>query len=68
VDGDDLLSRIAEHDIGFAGEMPHCRSRDLTVTNKILQYLLAGLAVVASGTAGQRRGNEILREQGPHRQ
>jgi len=49
-----LLSRIAEHDISFAGEMLFCRSRDLTVTNKILQYLSAGLAVVASDTAGQR--------------
>jgi len=46
-----LLSRIAEHDIGFAGEMKHCRSRDLTVTNKILQYLLAGIAVVAGNMA-----------------
>jgi glycosyltransferase involved in cell wall biosynthesis len=50
----ELLSRIAEHDIGFAGESPLIRSRDLTVTNKILYYLLAGLAVVASDTAGQR--------------
>jgi glycosyltransferase involved in cell wall biosynthesis len=50
----ELLSRIAEHDIGFAGEMQYCRSRDLTVTNKILHYLLGGLAVVASDTAGQR--------------
>jgi glycosyltransferase involved in cell wall biosynthesis len=50
----ELLSRIAEHDIGFAGETPLIRSRDLTVTNKILYYLLAGLAVVASNTAGQR--------------
>jgi glycosyltransferase involved in cell wall biosynthesis len=49
-----LLSRIAEHDIGFAGEIDTCRSRDLTVTNKILTYLLAGLAVAASDTAGQR--------------
>jgi glycosyltransferase involved in cell wall biosynthesis len=49
-----LLSRIAEHDIGFAGDLPTIRSRDLTVTNKILQYLLGGLAVVASDTAGQR--------------
>jgi len=49
-----LLSRIAEHDIGFAGEMQFCRNRDLTVTNKILHYLLGGLAVVASDTAGQR--------------
>jgi len=50
----ELLSRIAEHDIGFAGETPLIRSRNLTVTNKILYYLLAGLAVVASETAGQR--------------
>ena len=50
----ELLSRIAEHDIGFAGEMKYCRSRELTVTNKILHYLLAGLGVVASDTAGQR--------------
>ena len=54
VSNEELLSRIAEHDIGFAGEMKYSRSRDLTVTNKILQYLLAGLAVVASDTAGQR--------------
>jgi glycosyltransferase involved in cell wall biosynthesis len=54
VPNDELLSRVAEHDIGFAGEMKYCRSRDLTVTNKILHYLLAGLAVVASDTAGQR--------------
>jgi glycosyltransferase involved in cell wall biosynthesis len=54
VSNDELLSRIAEHDIGFAGEMKYCRSRDLTVTNKILYYLLGGLAVVASDTSGQR--------------
>ena len=49
----ELLSRIAEHDIGFAGELTYCRNRDLTVTNKILHYLLGGLAVVASNTTGQ---------------
>jgi glycosyltransferase involved in cell wall biosynthesis len=54
VTNEELLSRIAEHDIGFAGEMKYSRSRDLTVTNKILHYLLAGLAVVASDTAGQK--------------
>ncbi|HSV55389.1 MAG TPA: glycosyltransferase [Burkholderiaceae bacterium] len=53
VSNSELLSRIAEHDIGFAGEMKYCPSRDLTVTNKILHYLLAGLPVVASDTAGQ---------------
>jgi glycosyltransferase involved in cell wall biosynthesis len=54
VTNDQLLSRIAEHDIGFAGEMTYCRNRDLTITNKILHYLLGGLAVVASDTQGQR--------------
>ena len=54
VPNEELASRIAEHDIGFAGEQPYCSSRELTVTNKILHYLLGGLAVVASNTAGQR--------------
>jgi len=50
----ELLSRIAEHDIGLATEKSTPPSRDLTITNKILQYLLAGIAVVASATAGQK--------------
>jgi glycosyltransferase involved in cell wall biosynthesis len=54
VANDQLLSRIAEHDIGFAGEMKYCFNKELTVSNKILHYLLGGLAVVASDTAGQR--------------
>ncbi|MEA2989892.1 MAG: hypothetical protein QOG83_2603 [Alphaproteobacteria bacterium] len=54
VTNEQLLPRIAEHDIGFAGEMKYCRSRELTVTNKMLHYFLGGLAVVASDTAGQR--------------
>jgi glycosyltransferase involved in cell wall biosynthesis len=54
VSNEELMSRVAEHDIGFAGEMTYCRSRDLTISNKILYYLLAGMAVVASNTTGQR--------------
>ncbi|SDS64048.1 glycosyltransferase [Opitutus sp. GAS368] len=50
----DLPAVIARHDIGLALEQPAIPSRDLTITNKILQYLNAGLAVIASGTAGQR--------------
>jgi hypothetical protein len=49
-----LLARISEHDIGFAGEMKYCRNKDLTISNKAMHYLLAGLAVVASDTLGQR--------------
>ena len=49
----ELLSRIAEHDVGLALETTEIESRDLTVTNKILHYLLGGLAVIASRTTGQ---------------
>lgn len=49
----ELLSRIAEHDIGLALEQPHCPSRDLTITNKFFQYLQGGLAVIATQTKGQ---------------
>ncbi len=51
---DGLASIIARHDLGLALEQPFILNRDLTITNKILQYLNAGLAVVASDTAGQR--------------
>lgn len=49
-----LLGELANHDIGMALEVPHCASRDLTITNKIFHYLQAGLAIVASETRGQR--------------
>jgi len=48
---------IAEHDIGLALEPALPESRYLTATNKIFQYLNAGLAILATPTAGQR---EIL--------
>jgi len=54
VPNSELLSRIAEHDIGLALEIPELESRNLTVTNKLFQYLQAGLAVIATDTAGQR--------------
>jgi glycosyltransferase involved in cell wall biosynthesis len=53
VPNDELMSRLVEHDIGFAGEMKYCRNKELTVSNKILHYLLGGLAVIASDTVGQ---------------
>lgn len=51
---DALPGLIARHDIGLALEQSAIPNRDLTITNKILQYLGAGLAVVATPTAGQR--------------
>src|SRR5262245_26309831 len=49
----ELLSRTVEHDIGLALEQPVSLNRELTVTNKLFFYLLAGLAVVATATQGQ---------------
>jgi glycosyltransferase involved in cell wall biosynthesis len=49
---DALLSRIAEHDIGFSLDSPSPASRGLTVTNKVFQYLLGGVAVIATPTPG----------------
>ena len=50
----DLPTIIASHEVGLALESTTPRNRDLTITNKILQYLNGGLAVVATDTAGQR--------------
>jgi len=50
----DLPAVIAAHDIGLALEVTTVANKDLTISNKILQYLNAGLAVVATPTAGQR--------------
>src|ERR1019366_2226806 len=54
VPASELLSRLAEHDLAYAGDLPFARSRDLTITNKAVQYLLAGLPVIASDTVGHR--------------
>ncbi len=53
VSGTDLPRRIREHDIGLALENMTPKSRDLTVTNKLFQYLEAGLATIATSTKGQ---------------
>ena len=49
-----LAFRIAEHDIGLALEDATIPSRDLSVSNKLFQYLQSGLAVVATSAAGHR--------------
>lgn len=50
----DLPRRSSGHDVGLALEIPFCRSRDLTATNKIFEYLRCGLPVIATTTSGQR--------------
>jgi glycosyltransferase involved in cell wall biosynthesis len=57
VSNHELLSRISEHDLGLALEQTSTPSRNLTVTNKLFQYLQGGLTVVATDTVGQQ---EIL--------
>ncbi|MFT3867258.1 MAG: glycosyltransferase [Nibricoccus sp.] len=56
----DLPTQIAKHDIGLALESQSPPSRNLTITNKILQYLNAGLAIVATSTEGHR---EVLQHE-----
>jgi len=53
VPNDALLSRISEHDIGLALETSARASRNLSITNKLFQYLQGGLAVLATRTEGQ---------------
>lgn len=49
----DVLGLVGAHHIGLALEKISPQNRNLTVTNKILQYLLCGLGVVATRTSGQ---------------
>jgi len=50
----EVLKFIAKHHVGLALEQKNTVNHDVTVSNKILQYLLCGLAVAATDTAGQR--------------
>lgn len=50
----ELPRSISEYDVGLALEMPYCKSRQHTITNKLFQYLQAGLATIASNTIGQQ--------------
>ncbi|MFL5578381.1 MAG: glycosyltransferase [Gemmatimonadaceae bacterium] len=51
---DEMVALAAEHDVGLALEQPVSRNRQICVTNKILAYLAAGVAVAATDTEGQR--------------
>jgi glycosyltransferase involved in cell wall biosynthesis len=50
----DLHGLLCGHSIGLALEETYPPSRNTTVTNKILQYLQAGLLVLATATEGQK--------------
>lgn len=51
---DAMIALCAGYDVGLAVESPHVLNRDLCAPNKPYTYLLAGLAVVLTDTAGQR--------------
>jgi hypothetical protein len=50
---DEMVSCCFGHDIGIAAEEASPRSRDLSLSNKALTYLAAGLALVLTRTRGQ---------------
>jgi glycosyltransferase involved in cell wall biosynthesis len=54
----ELPLKLTEFDIGLALEPPWPRNRDVTISNKIFQYMNAGLALVTTDTAGQ---SEVMR-------
>ena len=60
----ELVALAQRHDIGLALEQPVSRNRQLCVTNKLFTYLLAGLAVAATDTIGQRGIMESVPEAG----
>ncbi|CAN5213617.1 hypothetical protein BH11PSE14_BH11PSE14_02740 [soil metagenome] len=49
----ELAARSRAHDVGLALEIPYCINKQLTASNKIHEYLRAGLAVIATATQGQ---------------
>lgn len=50
-----LVALAAQHDVGLAMEQPDTLNRAICATNKLFTYLVAGLAVAATDTPGQRR-------------
>jgi glycosyltransferase involved in cell wall biosynthesis len=57
IEHDEVLKSIGQYDVGLALERPDHQNYSRTVTNKVFSYLLAGLAIAATDTPGQR---EIL--------
>jgi glycosyltransferase involved in cell wall biosynthesis len=49
-----LVERAAQHDVGLALEPAITQNRRIAVSNKILNYFLAGLAIAATDVPGQR--------------
>ena len=54
VDPDDMIGQAADFDAGLAVETGATVNNDLALSNKLFTYLLAGVAVIATRTRGQR--------------
>ena len=59
-----LVERAAQHDVGLALEVGQTENRRIAVTNKILNYFLAGLAIAATDVPGQRGIMAVAPESG----
>lgn len=59
IDHDELIHSMDQFDVGLALERKENIGAALTMSNKIGSYLLAGLAIAATNTSGQR---EILEQ------
>jgi glycosyltransferase involved in cell wall biosynthesis len=63
--GPDQMARLAsEFDVGLALEQPVSQNRQICLTNKIFTYILAGNAVIATATRGQRPIMETIGDAG----
>jgi len=51
---DQVMSTIADFDVGLTLDPNDCLNRSLTICNKLFLYLQAGLMIVATDTPGQR--------------
>jgi len=64
IDHDLVIESLRDFDIGLALERTSNDGYSLTISNKIFSYLLAGLAVAASDTPGQREAMKGYPEAG----
>jgi glycosyltransferase involved in cell wall biosynthesis len=60
----EMVRLAALYDVGLALERRDTVNRDLCITNKIFTYLLAGNAVIATATRGQRMIMETVGDAG----
>jgi glycosyltransferase involved in cell wall biosynthesis len=57
IEHDEVVRSMGQYDVGLALERPNQGNQSITVSNKLFSYMLAGLAIAATDTPGQR---EIL--------